>query len=62
MRALTRLMEHLGMNREIRLLWCLLVAVVMSACGSRGTVDIGHGQSTGGVTDFGIAYINPLKP
>ena len=50
------------MNREIRLLWCLLAAVVMSACGSRGTVDIGHGQSGGGVTDFGIAYIKRTLP
>jgi hypothetical protein len=50
------------MNREIRLLWALLVAVLMSACSSSGSVDIGHGQSGGGTTDFGIAYIKRTLP
>jgi len=50
------------MNREIRLLSALLVALLMSACSSKGSVDIGHGQSGGGTTDFGIAYIKRTLP
>jgi hypothetical protein len=50
------------MNREIRLLWALVAAVLMSACSSGGSVDIGRGQTGGGTTDFGIAYIKRTLP
>ncbi|MBS0389153.1 MAG: hypothetical protein JSR15_11800, partial [Proteobacteria bacterium] len=50
------------MNREIRLLSSLLLALLMSACSSKGSVDIGRGQSGGGTTDFGIAYIKRTLP
>ncbi len=50
------------MNREIRLLWGLVALVLMSACSSSGSVDIGHGQTGGGTTDFGIAYIKRTLP
>lgn len=51
------------MNREIRLLSSLLIAVLVAACGSRGSVDIGDGQAaSGGTTDFGIAYIKRTLP
>ena len=62
MRAMARQLEHLRMNREIRVLWGLLTVVLMSACSSSGSVDIGHGQSGGGTTDFGIAYIKRTLP
>lgn len=62
MRAMARQLEHLRMNREIRLLWGFLTVVLMSACSSSGSVDIGHGQSGGGTTDFGIAYIKRTLP
>ena len=50
------------MKREIRLLWSLLAILLMSACSSQGSVDIGHGQTGGGTTDFGIAYIKRTLP
>ena len=51
------------MNREIRLLCGLLALIVMSACSSKGSVDIGRGQSAiGATTDFGIAYIKRTLP
>ncbi len=40
----------------------LLALVLMSACSSSGSVDIGHGQTAGGTTDFGIAYIKRTLP
>jgi len=51
------------MNREIRLLCGLLFAVLVTACASKGSVDIGDGQAaSGGTTDFGIAYIKRTLP
>jgi hypothetical protein len=50
------------MNREIRLLSGLLALLLMSACSSSGSVDIGHGQSATATTDFGIAYIKRTLP
>ncbi|MDE2252245.1 MAG: hypothetical protein KGL25_12670, partial [Gammaproteobacteria bacterium] len=50
------------MNREIRLLGALFAALLMSSCSSSGSVDIGRGQSAGGTTDFGIAYIKRTLP
>ncbi|MDE2221078.1 MAG: hypothetical protein KGJ52_11955, partial [Gammaproteobacteria bacterium] len=50
------------MNREIRLLGALFAALLMSSCSSSGSVDIGRGQSAGGSTDFGIAYIKRTLP
>ena len=50
------------MNREFRLLWGLVALVLMSACSSGGSLDIGHGQTAGGTTDFGIAYIKRTLP
>lgn len=50
------------MKREIRLLWGLMALVLMSACSSSGSVDIGRGQTGGGTTDFGIAYIKRTLP
>jgi hypothetical protein len=51
------------MNREFRLLCALLAIALMSACSSKGSVDIGHGQTAiGATTDFGIAYIKRTLP
>jgi Hydrazine synthase alpha subunit middle domain len=50
------------MNREIRLLSGLVALLLMSACSSSGSVDIGHGQSANTTTDFGIAYIKRTLP
>ena len=50
------------MNREFRLICSLLALALMSACSSKGSVDIGHGQTGGGTTDFGIAYIKRTLP
>ncbi|MGH8253505.1 MAG: hypothetical protein ACRES2_05640 [Steroidobacteraceae bacterium] len=50
------------MNREFRLFCSLVALVLMSACSSKGSVDIGHGQTSGGATDFGIAYIKRTLP
>src|SRR5258706_12535911 len=61
-RALARQLEDCRMNREFLLLWALLATVLMSACSSGGSVDIGRGQTGGGTTDFGIAYIKRPLP
>lgn len=52
------------MNREFRLLYALLGLLVLSACSDRGSVELGHGQSsdTPGSTDYGIAYIKRVVP
>ena len=51
------------MNREIRTLAALMLAALLAACSSKGSVDIGHGQTAvGGTTDFGIAYIKRVLP
>jgi len=52
----------MGMNRESRALCGLLAAVLLAACSSGGSVDIGHGQSAGATTDFGIAYVKRMLP
>src|SRR5882724_2377976 len=61
-RARTRLRERMGMNRESRALCGLLAAVLLAACSSGGSVDIGHGQSAGATTDFGVAYVKRTLP
>ena len=51
------------MNRDVRLLCGLLVALALGACADRGTVNIGSGQhGGGGGTDYGIAYIKRTLP
>ena len=51
------------MNREIRLIFGLLLGALVAACSSQGSVDLGDGQAaSGGTTDFGIAYIKRTLP
>src|SRR5258706_194096 len=61
-RARTRLRERLGMTGDSLALCGLLAAVLLAACSSGGSVDIGHGQSAGATTDFGIAYVKRTLP
>jgi hypothetical protein len=50
------------MNRESRPLCGLLAAVLLAACSSGGSVDIGRGQTAGATTDFGVAYVKRTLP
>ena len=50
------------MNREFHPLGGLLAAVLLAACSSGGSIDIGHGQTGGTTTDFGIAYVKRSLP
>jgi Hydrazine synthase alpha subunit middle domain len=51
------------MRRHIRTLGIALMAAVIAACSSRGNLDIGKGQSSGGLDiDFAIAYIKRTLP
>ncbi len=51
------------MNREIRLVFGLLALLAFAACSDKGSVELGHGQSTTtDTTDFGIAYIKRIVP
>jgi len=51
------------MKRELRLFGRLLLGTLLAACSSRGSLDIGKGQSSqGATTDFGIAYIKRVLP
>ena len=52
------------MNREFRLLYGLLGLLLLGACSDRGSVELGHGQSsdTPGTIDYGIAYIKREVP
>jgi hypothetical protein len=51
------------MTGQTRLLGTTLLALLLSACGSRGNIAIGSGQSSGTATvDFAIAYIKRDLP
>jgi hypothetical protein len=51
------------MNREIRLIFGLLLVALVAACSSQGSIDLGDGQAaSGGTTDFGLAYIKRTLP
>jgi hypothetical protein len=51
------------MTCQMRLLGTTLIALLLAACGSRGDVAIGGGQSSGTATvDFAIAYIKRDVP
>jgi len=55
------------MNREFRRLCTIsataVLVMLLAACSSGGSLDIGRGQTaTGATTDFGIAYIKRVLP
>jgi hypothetical protein len=51
------------MRRHTRMLVIALAAASIVACSSRGDLDIGKGQSSGGLNvDFGIAYVKRTIP
>ena len=55
------------MNREIRRLCTIsataVLVMLLAACSSKGSLDIGRGQTgNGATTDFGIAYIKRVLP
>ncbi|HEY6452449.1 MAG TPA: hypothetical protein VIX87_07600 [Steroidobacteraceae bacterium] len=51
------------MRRQLRTLGITLAAAIFVACSSRGDLDIGKGQSSGGQNvDFAIAYIKRTLP
>jgi len=51
------------MRRQTRTLGIALAAAIIAACSSRGDLNIGKGQSSGGLNiDFAIAYIKRTIP
>jgi hypothetical protein len=63
----TRGRERQVMNREFRRLCTIsataVLVMLLAACSSGGSLDIGRGQTaTGATTDFGIAYIKRVLP
>jgi hypothetical protein len=51
------------MRRQTRTLGIALAAAIIAACSSRGDLNIGKGQSSGGLNiDFAIAYIKRTLP
>jgi len=51
------------MRRQTRTLGIALAAAIITACSSRGDLNIGKGQSSGGLNiDFAIAYVKRTLP